>query len=80
MFSLSENWLDHLLRVQVKDLETHLQRLQSDLHKCVNLIQDPKKLKDSVQTIYARYVPQPDEVSGARSLLGGELTSVCSVA
>lgn len=63
-------------------METHLQRLQSDLHKCVNLIQDPKKLKDSVQTIYARYVPQPDEVSGARSLLGAEteLTLVCSLA
>ncbi|XP_034550436.1 cilia- and flagella-associated protein 57 isoform X2 [Notolabrus celidotus] len=46
---------------KVKDLETHLQRLKSDLHKCVGFIQEPKKLKDSVRTIYARYVPQPGE-------------------
>ncbi|KAF1391148.1 hypothetical protein PFLUV_G00038910 [Perca fluviatilis] len=45
---------------KVKDLETHLQRLKSDLHNCVGFIQEPRKLKDSVQTIYARYVPQTD--------------------
>ncbi|KAF3689343.1 Cilia- and flagella-associated protein 57 [Channa argus] len=43
---------------KVKDLETHLQRLKSDLHNCVGFIQDPRKLKDSVQIIYARYVTQ----------------------
>lgn len=48
---------------QVKDMETHLLRLQSDLRKCVSLIQDPRKLKSSLQTIYARYVSQPDQVS-----------------
>lgn len=55
---------------QVKDLETHLQRLKSDLHHCVGFIQEPKKLKDSVQVIYARYVPHDGGVSGpcSRSL------------
>lgn len=48
---------------QVKDMETHLLRLQSDLQKCVSLIQDPRKLKSSLQTIYARYVSLPDQVS-----------------
>ncbi|XP_060897415.1 cilia- and flagella-associated protein 57 [Labrus mixtus] len=45
-----------------KDLETQLQRIKSDLHNCVGFIQEPKKLKDSVQTIYTRYVPQSDRV------------------
>lgn len=44
-------------------METHLLRLQSDLQKCVSLIQDPRKLKSSLQTIYARYVSQADQVS-----------------
>ncbi|XP_075952842.1 cilia- and flagella-associated protein 57 [Anarhichas minor] len=52
----------HKEMLKVKDLETHLQRLKSDLHECVSFIQDPRKLKESVQTIYARYVPQTDEV------------------
>ncbi|XP_053172243.1 cilia- and flagella-associated protein 57 [Scomber japonicus] len=41
---------------KVKDMETHLQRLRSDLHNCAGFIQEPKKLKDSVQMIYAQYV------------------------
>uniref|UniRef100_UPI0037E7E14E cilia- and flagella-associated protein 57 isoform X2 n=1 Tax=Semicossyphus pulcher TaxID=241346 RepID=UPI0037E7E14E len=47
---------------KMKDLETHLQRLKADLHNCVGFIQDPRKLKGTVQTIYARYVLQPDQV------------------
>uniref|UniRef100_A0A3B5B8N2 Cilia and flagella associated protein 57 n=1 Tax=Stegastes partitus TaxID=144197 RepID=A0A3B5B8N2_9TELE len=47
---------------KVTDLETHLQRLRSDLHNCVSFIQDPKKLKDSVKRIYTKYVQQTDEV------------------
>ncbi|XP_049894725.1 cilia- and flagella-associated protein 57 isoform X1 [Epinephelus moara] len=47
---------------KVKDLETHLQRLKSDLHNSVSFIQEPKKLKESVQTIYAIYVQQTDRV------------------
>lgn len=49
---------------QAKDLESHLQRLKSDIHNCVGFIQEPRKLKDSIQIIYARYVPQTDRVSG----------------
>ncbi|XP_034429199.1 cilia- and flagella-associated protein 57-like [Hippoglossus hippoglossus] len=45
---------------KMKNLETHLQRLKSDLHNCVNFIQEPKKLKDSVLMIYARYVSQTE--------------------
>lgn len=56
----------------MKDLETHLQRLKSDLHNCVGFIQEPRKLKDSVQMIYARYVPQGDGVSGSRSVVNAE--------
>uniref|UniRef100_A0A3Q3J5F7 Cilia and flagella associated protein 57 n=1 Tax=Monopterus albus TaxID=43700 RepID=A0A3Q3J5F7_MONAL len=47
---------------KAKDLETYLQRLKSDLHSCAGFIQDPRKLKDSVQMMYARYVPQTKEV------------------
>ncbi|XP_068171387.1 cilia- and flagella-associated protein 57 [Antennarius striatus] len=47
---------------RVKDMETHLQRLQSDLHTCVSFIQEPKRLKESVQTIYSRYASQADRV------------------
>uniref|UniRef100_A0A3Q4B5Q5 EML-like second beta-propeller domain-containing protein n=1 Tax=Mola mola TaxID=94237 RepID=A0A3Q4B5Q5_MOLML len=50
---------------KVRDLETHLQRLKSDLHNCVGFIQEPKKLKENVQTIYKHYVSQPDRVSDA---------------
>ncbi|XP_047437739.1 cilia- and flagella-associated protein 57 [Mugil cephalus] len=51
---------------KVKDLESHLQRLKADLHNCVSFIQEPRKLKDSVQRIYARYVPQTDRVEKSR--------------
>ncbi|XP_026024825.1 cilia- and flagella-associated protein 57 isoform X3 [Astatotilapia calliptera] len=47
---------------KVKDLETHLQRLKSDLHNCVGFIQEPKTLKDNIQMIYARYVQQTERV------------------
>lgn len=47
-------------------METHLQRLRSDLHNCAGFIQEPKKLKDSVQMIYAQYV-KTDVVSGSYS-------------
>lgn len=57
----------HLFFGQVKDLETHLQRLKSDLHNCAGFIQEPRKLKDSVQMIYGRYVSQTDGVSASYS-------------
>ncbi|MEQ2180859.1 IQ motif and S7 domain-containing protein 1 [Goodea atripinnis] len=36
--------------------------LESDLHVCVGLIQEPRKLKDSVLMIYGRYAPNADTV------------------
>ncbi|KAF0035418.1 hypothetical protein F2P81_013176 [Scophthalmus maximus] len=61
---------------RVKDLETHLQRLKSDLHHCVGFIQEPKKLKDSVQVIYARYVPHDGGVN--KSSVGDDVqAAVC---
>lgn len=54
-------------------METHLLRLQSDLQKCVSLIQDPRKLKSSLQSIYARYVCQAEQVSASFSSLFREL-------
>ncbi|XP_028262443.1 cilia- and flagella-associated protein 57 [Parambassis ranga] len=47
---------------KVKDLETVLQQLKSDIHNSVGFIQEPKKLKDSIQRIYRRYVTQTDRV------------------
>ncbi|XP_022054738.2 cilia- and flagella-associated protein 57 [Acanthochromis polyacanthus] len=51
---------------KVNDMETHLQRLKSDLHNCVSFIQDPRKLKDSVKTIHTKYLQQSDEVEKSR--------------
>lgn len=70
--------LCHLLCGQGKDLETHLQRLKSDLHNCVGFIQEPRKLKDSVQMIYARYVPQTDGVSSSHSVVDPSELTGCS--
>lgn len=53
-------------------METHLQRLKSDLHHCVGFIQEPKKLKESVQVIYARYVSPADVVSGGCGVVDAE--------
>nr|XP_057910756.1 cilia- and flagella-associated protein 57 isoform X2 [Doryrhamphus excisus] len=43
-------------------LDTKLHRLKADLHECVSFIQEPRKLKKSVQMIYTRYVQHADEV------------------
>ncbi|XP_054473374.1 cilia- and flagella-associated protein 57 [Anoplopoma fimbria] len=52
----------HKEMLKVQDLEAHLQRLKSELHNCVSFIQEPRKLKESVQMIYARYVPPTEGV------------------
>uniref|UniRef100_A0A3P9BI40 Cilia and flagella associated protein 57 n=1 Tax=Maylandia zebra TaxID=106582 RepID=A0A3P9BI40_9CICH len=57
-----KKWASLVFCCQVKDLETHLQRLKSDLHNCVGFIQEPKTLKDNIQMIYARYVQQTERV------------------
>lgn len=60
----------------MRELETHLQRLQSDLHTCVSFIQEPKKLKESVQTIFSRHVPQAGRVG--RSKPGFSFRLLCA--
>ncbi|XP_033977380.1 dynein heavy chain 1, axonemal-like [Trematomus bernacchii] len=55
---------------KLKDRETHLQRLKADLQNCVGLIQEPKKLKESIMKIYARYVA--DGVKVEQSDVEGE--------
>lgn len=55
--------------VQGKDLQMYVKRLKTEIHNCVAVIQEPKKLKDSVRGLYARHVQHADVdvVSGARS-------------
>lgn len=65
--------LPYLFHGKVKDLETNLQRLKSDLHNCVSFIQEPKKLKESVKMIYAQYVREVDVVSGSYSIANAEI-------
>uniref|UniRef100_A0A673AT46 Cilia and flagella associated protein 57 n=1 Tax=Sphaeramia orbicularis TaxID=375764 RepID=A0A673AT46_9TELE len=47
---------------EMQKVKTQLQRLKSDLHDCVGVIQEPKKLKECVKMIHARYVQQTDVV------------------
>merc|ERR1719413_295202 len=39
------------------DCQTIIKRFKNDLHECVQFIQDPKLLKDSVTGLYKKYVP-----------------------
>ncbi|XP_077948631.1 cilia and flagella associated protein 57 isoform X2 [Gasterosteus aculeatus] len=50
----------HEGRLKAKDLETHLQRLRSELQSCVGFLQEPSRLKESVLAIHARYVAPGD--------------------
>lgn len=47
---------------QVRDVEAVLHRVKTDLHNCVGFIQEPKKLKESIRQVYARYIQQSDVV------------------
>ncbi|KAJ8285212.1 hypothetical protein GJAV_G00023590 [Gymnothorax javanicus] len=46
---------------RVRCIETLVKRFQSDLQRCVNLIQEPQKLKDSICELYRAFGPS-DEV------------------
>jgi len=41
---------------QARDLASHINRFQNDIHRCVGFIQDPKKLKEIITNIYATHV------------------------
>merc|ERR1719313_1960678 len=44
-------------RKKMTDCQTIIKRFKNDLHECVQHIQDPKLLKDSVTGLYKKYVP-----------------------
>merc|ERR1712048_829063 len=44
-------------RKKMTDCQTIIKRFKNDLHECVQFIQDPKLLKDSVTRLYNKYVP-----------------------
>merc|ERR1719183_2372047 len=44
-------------RKKMTDCQTIIKRFKNDLHECVQFIQDPKLLKDSIANLYKKYVP-----------------------
>eukprot|EP00931_Biecheleriopsis_adriatica_P073734 TRINITY_DN47969_c0_g1_i1.p1 TRINITY_DN47969_c0_g1~~TRINITY_DN47969_c0_g1_i1.p1 ORF type:complete len:1245 (+),score=388.72 TRINITY_DN47969_c0_g1_i1:82-3735(+) len=44
-------------RKKMTDCQTVIKRFKTDLHECVQFIQEPKQLKDSVTALYKKYVP-----------------------
>lgn len=44
-------------------MEALVKRFKTDIHNCVGLIQEPKKLKESIRDIYEKYVQKADRVS-----------------
>ncbi len=40
---------------QVREKEERIKQFQADLHNTVGLIQEPKKLKDSIKGLYVKY-------------------------
>ncbi|XP_007436852.1 cilia- and flagella-associated protein 57-like, partial [Python bivittatus] len=45
-----------------RDMEALVKRFKTDLHNCVGLIQEPKKLKECIRDIYEKYVQKADRV------------------
>jgi len=44
-------------RKKMTDCQTIIKRFKNDLHECVQFIQEPKQLRDSVTALYKKYVP-----------------------
>uniref|UniRef100_A0A8D0DZ11 Cilia and flagella associated protein 57 n=1 Tax=Salvator merianae TaxID=96440 RepID=A0A8D0DZ11_SALMN len=59
-----------------RDMEALVKRFKTDLHNCVGLIQEPKKLKESIRDIYGKYVQKADmvEIVGVDTDLHQEYT------
>ncbi|XP_053099420.1 cilia- and flagella-associated protein 57 isoform X2 [Hemicordylus capensis] len=59
-----------------RDMEALVKRFKIDLHDCVGLIQEPKKLKESIRDIYEKYVQKADmvEIVGVDTDLHQEYT------
>ncbi|XP_022235614.1 cilia- and flagella-associated protein 57-like, partial [Limulus polyphemus] len=43
-------------KLKVHNLDLSLDRFRTELHACAGLLQDPKKLKESVKTLYQKHV------------------------
>lgn len=46
----------HMERQRVRDVEAVVKRFKTDLYNCVGFIQEPKKLKENVKSLYQKYV------------------------
>ncbi|XP_060629266.2 cilia- and flagella-associated protein 57 [Anolis sagrei] len=59
-----------------RDMEALIKRFKTDIHNCVGLIQEPKKLKESIKDIYEKYVQRMDmvEIVGVTTDLHQEYT------
>jgi len=44
-------------RKKMTDCQTIIKRLKTDLQECVNFIQEPKQLRESITNLYKKYVP-----------------------
>jgi len=44
-------------RKKMTDCQTIIKRFKNDLHECVQFIQEPKQLKESVTSLFKKYVP-----------------------
>merc|ERR1712072_1626718 len=44
-------------RKRLTDAQTVIKRFKNDLHECVQYIQEPKQLKESVTNLFKKYVP-----------------------
>ncbi|NWH70118.1 CFA57 protein, partial [Piaya cayana] len=49
-------------RQKKQDVETLIKRFKADLHNCVSLIQDSKKMKEGILELYTKYAKQSDSV------------------
>merc|ERR1719321_1792627 len=44
-------------RKRMTDCQTIIKRFKNDLHECVQFIQEPKQLRESVSNLFKKYVP-----------------------
>merc|ERR1711957_100359 len=44
-------------RKKMTDCQTIIKRFKNDLHECVQFIQEPRQLRESVTALYKKYVP-----------------------
>ncbi|XP_051989486.1 cilia- and flagella-associated protein 57 [Xyrauchen texanus] len=47
---------------KLQDMGTLVHRFKADLHKCLDCIQEPKKLKENIRELYKCYVQQSDVI------------------